>query len=108
MAIDAGDVVLVPFPYRDRQGERTRPAVVVSAQSYDQRVDLVVVAVTSHPARFSTDHELQDWHAAGLQHSSTVRMLIGTVSVKRVVKQIGRLSDRDWTEVRIRVTQVFA
>jgi tRNA(adenine34) deaminase len=26
MAFSAGDVVLVPFPYRDRQGKRTRPA----------------------------------------------------------------------------------
>ena len=31
MAFNAGDVVLVPFPYRDRLAERARPAVVVSA-----------------------------------------------------------------------------
>jgi hypothetical protein len=31
MAFSGGDVVLVPFPYRDRPMERTRPAVVTSA-----------------------------------------------------------------------------
>jgi hypothetical protein len=30
MTFNAGDVVLVPFPYRDRLAERARPAVVVS------------------------------------------------------------------------------
>lgn len=108
MAIDAGDVVLVPFPYRDRQGEQTRPAVVVSAQAYNQRGDLVVAAVTSHAPRFATDYELKDWQAAGLQKISTVRMLLSTVSARRVVKEIGHLSDRDWAEVRARVTQVLA
>ncbi len=32
MAFSAGDVVLVPFPYRDRLAERARPGVVISAQ----------------------------------------------------------------------------
>src|SRR5262249_12377115 len=48
MAFSAGDVVLVPFPYRDRSAERTRPAVVVSCLAYNQQGDLVIAAVTSH------------------------------------------------------------
>jgi len=31
MALSPGDVVLLPFPYRERRGERARPAVVASA-----------------------------------------------------------------------------
>ena len=48
MAFRAGDVVLVPFPYRDRLAERARPAVVVSADAYNQHGDVVVAAITSH------------------------------------------------------------
>jgi hypothetical protein len=31
MTCNAGDVVLVPFPHRDRLAERARPTVVMSA-----------------------------------------------------------------------------
>lgn len=60
----AGHVVLVPFPYRDQLAERTRPAVVVFAQSYNQQGDLVIAAVTSQAPRFASDYALQDWAAA--------------------------------------------
>jgi mRNA interferase MazF len=108
MAWMAGDVVLVPFPYRDQLAERTRPAAVVSAQVYNQQGDVVVAAITSHPARFPTDYALQDWQAANLQFPSTVRMLLASAAISRIVLQIGRLSDRDWAEVQARVRQVFA
>lgn len=107
MARSASEVVLVPFPFRDQRGERTRPAVIVSGQAYNQRGDLVVAAVTSHPPRFATDYALLDWSAAGLRVPSTVRMLLATVAENRVVLSIGRLSDRDWVEVQARVLQVF-
>jgi mRNA interferase MazF len=108
MAYSAGDVLLVPFPYRDQQGERTRPAIVISSQSYNQRGDLVIAAITSHPPRDATDYGLQDWTAAGLKLPSTVRMLVATVAETRVVFRVGHVSDRDWTEVCTRVLQVFA
>jgi mRNA-degrading endonuclease toxin of MazEF toxin-antitoxin module len=44
MVFSAGDVALVPFPYRDRLAERARPAVVVSAKAYNQHGDVVVAA----------------------------------------------------------------
>ncbi len=108
MAFSAGDVVLIPFPYRDRLAERTRPAVVVSASAYNQRGDLVIGAVTSQAPRFPSDYALQDWAAAGLQFASTVRMLLATAAESRVLHQVGRLTDRDWTEVQTRIRQVFA
>jgi mRNA interferase MazF len=51
MEFDAGDVVLVPFPYRDRLAERARPAVVVSGVTYNRHGDVVVAAITSHAVR---------------------------------------------------------
>jgi mRNA interferase MazF len=108
MAFQAGDVVLVPFPFRDRLAERTRPAVVVSALAYNQQGDLIVAAVTSQAPRFATDYALLDWSAAGLQFPSTVRMLLATLAETRVLHKVGRLTDRDWAEVQARVRQVFA
>jgi len=106
MAYSAGDVILIPFPYRDRLAERTRPAVVISGQNYNKG-DLVVSAITSHSARADTDYALLDWTAAGLKTSSTVRMLLATVAETRVLLHVGQLSDRDWSEVKNRIGRVF-
>lgn len=109
MAFDAGDVILIPFPYRDRAATSTRPAVIVSCRAYnDQLDDLVIAAVTSHRPRTSWDYELRDWAEAGLRSSSTVRMLLATAATSRVQLSIGQLSNRDWAEVRQRVEAVFA
>jgi mRNA interferase MazF len=108
MAYDAGDVVLVPFPYRDRLAEQARPGVVLSSQAYNQHGDLILAAITSQPPRFDTDYALVDWKSAGLQFASTARMLLATVSVARVLFQIGHLSERDWVEVKTRLFGVFS
>jgi mRNA interferase MazF len=108
MAFNSRDVVLVPFPFRDRLAEKTRPAVIVSGTGYNQQGDLVIAAITSQPARLPTDFELQDWQAVGLQLPSTVRMLLATVANQRVVHVIGRLSDRDWSGIQNRLQLVFA
>ncbi|MBY0526077.1 MAG: type II toxin-antitoxin system PemK/MazF family toxin [Gemmataceae bacterium] len=108
MAHSAGDVVLVPFPYRDQLAESTRPAVILSAEAYNQHGDVVIAAITSHPPRISSDYALLDWAVAGLQFASTVRMLLATVADRRIVLRIGRLSDRDWAAVQDRVLQLFA
>ncbi len=108
MAYKAGDVILVPFPYRDRLAESTRPAVVVSGDAYNQHGDLVIAAITSHTPRFATDYGLIDWKLAGLQMASTVRMLLATVTSSRVILPVGNLTSQDWTQVAQRVALVFA
>jgi mRNA interferase MazF len=107
MAFNAGDVVLVPFPYRDRLAERARPAVVVSAATYNQHGDVVVAAVTSHAPRGALDVALMDWAAAGLKLPSTVRMLLATVANTRILLHVGHLTERDWREVQSRLRMVF-
>jgi mRNA interferase MazF len=108
MACKKGDVVLVPFPYRDRLAEKTRPAVVVSNELLLPSGDIMVAAITSHPSRFATDVELTDWKTAGLQLPSTVRMLVGTMSEDRVVLKIGQLSATDQARLQTTLMSVIS
>jgi mRNA interferase MazF len=108
MAFSSRDVVFVPFPYRDRLAEKTRPAVVVSGAGYNRLGDVVIAAITSQAARFPTDYEMLDWQVVGLQFPSTVRMLLATIADSRILHTIGRLSDRDWAAVQNRLQLVFA
>jgi mRNA-degrading endonuclease toxin of MazEF toxin-antitoxin module len=51
-AYSFGDVVLVPFSFTDQTASKKRPAVVVSAEAYQQRrPDVIVMAVTSQIRR---------------------------------------------------------
>ena len=99
MAFDQGDVVLVPFPFRDRLGEKARPGVIVSGAAYMARGDVVVAASTSQPPQFNSDYALVDWQAAGLKFPSTARMQLATLDQSRILLKVGSLSANDWSEV---------
>jgi mRNA interferase MazF len=66
-----GDVLLAFLVFSDRQGSKRRPVLVVHDFG---DTDLLVVPVTSHPARVATDLVLSDWKVAGLKLPSTVRV----------------------------------
>ena len=43
-----GDVVLAPCPFTDQTTSKKRPAVVVSSAAYnEERLDLIIIALTS-------------------------------------------------------------
>ncbi|MGE4002112.1 MAG: type II toxin-antitoxin system PemK/MazF family toxin [Planctomycetaceae bacterium] len=108
IACRPGDVVLVPFPFRDGLAERARPPVVVSSDAYNVRGDVIVAAVTSHSPRDEFDHALSDWVAAGLRLPSTVRMLLATVAADRILHQTGRLNNDHWSLVQNRIGKAIS
>lgn len=71
-----GDVILVPFPFSDQSGVKKRPAVVISAQWYNQeRADCILLPITSS-VRGSRDEVRvhgADVKRAGLLYDSVVR-----------------------------------
>jgi mRNA interferase MazF len=103
MTFRPGDVVLLPFPFRDRLAERARPASVVSTDGYNRLGDVIVAAVTSHAPRTAFDIEVNDWQAANLKVPSTVRMLLAAVSQSRTLHHVGELSSPDWQTVSARL-----
>lgn len=105
MDFEPGDVVFVPFPYRDRLAESVRPAVVLSCHEFNRQGDLVIAAITSHGPRDGRDVPIQDWQAARLVKPSTVRMLIATVSDTRVLHTVGQLSSRDWQGLQAKLRE---
>ncbi|NCO35296.1 MAG: hypothetical protein AUJ92_05190 [Armatimonadetes bacterium CG2_30_59_28] len=99
----AGDVVTADFP--GAMGVKRRPAIVVSTDVYHtHRPDVIICLVTSQVAAATapTDYVLRDWAAAGLHCPSAFRSFTATVPVA-AIKNIGRLSDHDWQEVRTRL-----
>jgi mRNA interferase MazF len=98
-----GELVIVDFP--GAMGLKRRPGVVVSSDLYHaERPDVIVGVVTSNvnAATGSTDYVLKDWAVAGLRVPSSFRAYFAT-HLQTSVRRIGRLSDRDWAEVRARI-----
>jgi mRNA-degrading endonuclease toxin of MazEF toxin-antitoxin module len=90
--------VLVPFRFSGPAGEKDRPAIVLSTDTYhDEWDELLVVALTSRVPRKRrpTDYELQDWQAAGLHGPSWTRSHLATVLRMRIIRRLGSLSQRD-------------
>lgn len=99
-----GDVVLLDFP--GVQGVKPRPGVVVSSGVYHaERPDVVVALCTSNIAVATTplEYVLQDWAAAGLRVPTACRSFFTTLPASDVHRLIGRVTDRDWDEIKARL-----
>lgn len=107
MVFARGDVVLVPFPFRDRAAAKVRPALVISARSYNATGDLIVAAITTHPPRFSSDYPLTGWRVARLVAPSTVRMQLATLATSRVLYRPGRIPESDLGAIGARLRQAL-
>lgn len=63
---EAGDIVLVRFPFTDLTNSEPRPALIVHAAGYSaRRGDAVVLALTSRP-QSNDGMAINRWQEAGL------------------------------------------
>lgn len=99
--MNRGDVVIVPFPFQDRPGEKIRPAVVVQADTENRRLANTVLAMITgnladagRPTTVPVDPAAPDGAGSGLAGSSLVKCYnLATVRQRRVLHVIGHLSD---------------
>ena len=86
-----GDVVLVRFIFSDETGERQRPAVIVSSDTYHQsRQEAIIVAITSRTDRILVgDHLISDWQEAGLLFPSGATGIVRTIKQGMIAKKLG-------------------
>ena len=92
-AYSQAEVLLAWLVFSGGQGAKRRPVLVVHDFGDD---DLLVVPVTSHPARTGMDVMLRDWRAAGLKLPSTVRVeKLATIQKSCVARSLGRLTEAD-------------
>jgi len=99
--MNRGDVVVVPFPFQDKPGEKIRPAVVVQSDAQNGRlVNTVLAMITGNladsgrPTTVLVDPRTSDGAGSGLTGPSLVKCYnLATVRQRRIVQVIGHLSD---------------
>ena len=93
-SFEPGDVIKVPFPYTDRPARQSRPALVVSRPTLEERHGLLwVVMITSAENRgWPGDVAVDDLGMAGLPVASVVRTAkIATIEA-RDAHRLGRIT----------------
>lgn len=97
MICNAGDVVLVPFPFVDSPRTKKRPALVLSRKKFNQTDRHSVLAMITTGGGFSwkSDSKISDLQTTGLSAPSVVRMKLFTLDNRVILRQIGYLDTRD-------------
>lgn len=73
-----GDIILVPFPFTDLSSSKRRPALVVSPNDFNGRLqDLVVIAITS---------QLTDDSAVTVEPDDCIDGMLPKTSVVKLAK----------------------
>lgn len=98
-----GEIILVPFPFTDQSAVKKRPAVIISAATYNQRrPDLIIMAVTSqaHPSSSFGEIPISRWKESGLLRPSIIKPIVTTIEKRLVLKSLGHLSGTDLTALK--------
>lgn len=92
-AFEPGSVVLVPFPYSDRLGEKRRPALIVSGEALATSGFLWALMITTAKRGLQPyDVPIDDLEGAGLPVACVVRPTkIACIEASRVLRRSGRL-----------------
>ncbi len=91
------DVVVVPFPFTDRQASKRRPALVVSSASFNKATGHSVLAMitSAEQSSWPGDVPVTDLDAAGLPSDCLVLLKLFTLDHRLIVKRAGKLANRD-------------
>ncbi len=111
MTFDAFDVVVVPFPFTDRNTTKRRPALVLSdADNFNKQVGQSVLAMITSAANstWPLDVDITNLDSAGLPSASVVRMKLFTLDHRLVIRKAGALSDDDQQQVSDALKQLFS
>ncbi len=110
MIFDAGDVVVVPFPFSDLPVARPRPALVLSPAGANARAGTTVLAMITAAAnsRRPNDVELTDLQTAGLRAPSVVRMKLFSLDNRLLARRVGVIGTSDRKAVRAGVQALIA
>jgi mRNA interferase MazF len=109
---EQGDIVLIPVPFTDLSSQKRRPVIVVSNDAYNRRsADVVVVAMTSNPAKasFSFQVAASDLAEGSLNRPGTVRVdKIYTLAQSIIVKKFGKTSPQVVQRIRQMLESITA
>ncbi|MDZ4728038.1 MAG: type II toxin-antitoxin system PemK/MazF family toxin [Leptospira sp.] len=112
IACEAGDILLIPFPFSELYKVKKRPALLLCFTEFRNSYSLATIAmITSQVdgSRQSGDVMLADWAMENLLHPSILRLSkIATVDRTLIISKLGTLSKRDFASTKHEFNKVFS
>ena len=98
----AFDVVVVPFPFTDRDTSKRRPALVLSQTAFNQTAQHSVLAMITSADQFAWlgDCPIQNLASAGLTSACVVRLKLFTLDHRLIIRKSGSLGVTDQKQLR--------
>ena len=104
MSLELGlfDVVVVPFPFTDRNATKRRPALVMSSAAFNTTTQHSVLAMitSAEQSRWPGDLPISDLESAGLASDCLVRLKIFTLDHRLIIRKAGNLAAMDQKKLR--------
>ena len=109
-ALQAFDIVVVPFPFTDRAATKRRPALVLSNVQFNQQAKHAVMAMITSADQFAwpADCPIHDLTAAGLTTACLVRLKLFTLDERLIIRKAGALAAADQKKLQIHWKELMA
>ena len=109
VSFEPWDVVVVPFPFTDKQASKRRPALVLSAkQHFDVDHSVLAMITSRNNPCWPLDVEITDTSRTGLTAPSVIRMKLFTLDDRLIVRKAGVLHHKDIKAVSAALKQLFS
>ena len=104
------DIVVVPFPFTDRNASKRRPALVLSSSIFNQKAEHSVLAMITSAGQsgWPGDHLIKNLDAAGLPAECVIRLRLFTLDHRMVIRKAGALGAADQKKLRLAWKRMLA
>jgi mRNA interferase MazF len=92
------EIVVVPFPFTDREKSKNRPALILSSELFNAKNGKSIMAmITSNTGKelWPNDVSIKHLKQTGLIEASLIRLKIFTIDHILIKARIGFLHDKD-------------
>lgn len=97
MTFERFDIVVVPFPFTDRNIRLRRPAVILSGKGFGAATGQSLLAMITRARRsaWPCDLAIGDLVSAGLSDPSVIRLKLFTLVDALIARRLGKLARAD-------------
>ena len=108
MICEQWDMVVVPFPFTDMAGGKRRPALVLSAATFNKAAGHAILAMitTARHSSWPGDTPLAST-ATGLPKDCVVRLKLFTLDNRLIARLIAKLPPKERAKVRASMEQAL-
>lgn len=101
MVYDPYSIILVPFPFTDKNHKKKRPALIISSTKHQQQTGhtTVLMITTAKKSSWPSDYSIKSLSSTGLHSTSIIRQKIFTIDSRLIIKWLGKLASVDKNEI---------